>query len=256
LQCGTRLEVPHQDLEGPRQGAAPPSPGEPSASPAKPEDHDHVDGGRQHGTEGLPWESRQSFMDLKAYWQTTRSVLLHPGESLARWGPPRDMEGALLFLLMFGSAGEILANYWVRLLPLASGKAAGSLDNMISFGLFMLKAPLLVLVTTLLVSLLIHFFLFLLRASLVPWKQTFALLAYVSGAIACLQLIPFLGLALAPIWGVAVSIRGLRQLHRTTTWRVVASLSLPLAILLLLFLALLLFIVGVGLIALGTFGLP
>jgi hypothetical protein len=256
LQCGARLEMSRQELDGPRQAAPPRTPGEPSAIPAEPDDLDQADGGRQHEREGFPWEKRQGFMDLKAYWQTTRGVMLHPGESLVHWGPPRDMESALLFLVMFGSVGEILANYWVRLLPLASGKAAGSLDNLISFGLFMLKAPLLVLITTLSASLLIHFFLFLLRASKEPWQRTFALFAYVSGAMAGLQLIPFLGLVLAPIWGVVASICSLRELHRTTTWRVVVSFFLPFAILLLLFVTLLLFIVGAGLIALGTLGLP
>jgi predicted Zn finger-like uncharacterized protein len=249
LSCGTLLELP---LPAPTAGAG----GEPPAVADSGPGQEHEACVTMGGAETIPWENRLGFWDLKAYWQTTRSILLHPGQSFVRWGPPRDGEAALLFLLVFGSAGEVLADYWLRVLQLATGNSSGSVDNLTSFGLFILKAPLLVLLATLIGSLVIHFFLFLLHAANEPWKKTFALFAYVSGSLACLQLIPVVGLFVAPIWGSVASICGLKELHRTSPWRVAASFSLPLAILLLVFLALLLLIVGAGLVLLGNLKLP
>jgi hypothetical protein len=249
LSCGTRLELP---LPAPTAGAG----GETLAKPDSAPRQEQEEGVTARVAETIPWENRLSFLDLRAYWHTTRSILLHPAQSFARWGPPRDGEAALLFLIIFGSAGEVLADYWLRVLQLAMGNSAGSVDNLISFGLFILKAPLLVLLATVLGSLVIHFFLFMLRAANEPWKKTFALFAYVSGSLAGLQLIPFVGLFLAPIWGSVACIWGLKALHRTSPWRVAASFSLPLAILLLVFVVLLLLMVGAGMFLLGNLNLP
>jgi hypothetical protein len=203
-----------------------------------------------------PWETRTGCLDLRAYWTTTRAILLQPGQSFRQWGPRNEIEGALLFLLIYGSAGQILANYWLKLLHLLGGQGPASSPEGLDFMLFVLKAPFIALFSTFLASLIIHFLLFLTRASREPWKQTFALLAYVSGALASFQVIPFLGLLLAPTWGLIVSISGLRELHRTSTLRVLASLSLPLLLMLILLFFLLMLIVGAGLLIFNQLDLP
>ena len=195
-----------------------------------------------------PWERRTGCLDLRAYWATTRAILFHPGQSFRQWGPRNDIEGALLFLLIYGSAGQVLGNYWLKLLHLLGGKSPASSLESIDFILFVLKAPFIVLLSTFLTSGIVHFLLFLTRASKEPWKQTFALLAYVSGALASLQVIPFLGLLLAPTWGLIVCICGLRELHRTSTLRVLTSLSLPLLLMLMVLFIFLMMLVGAGLV--------
>ena len=201
----------------------------------------------------IPWEQRRGFLDFQAYWQTTRGILFHPAQSFAQWNPPVEMEGALLFLVTFGSLGQILAQYWVMFLRDSMTTSAGVAQDWFGFSLFILKAPFLVLLSTLISAAVIHFFLFLLRATSGKWSKTFALFAYLSGALACLQLIPVAGLFIAPIWGLVSGVCGLRELHRTTTWRVIAAFFLPLIILLTLLFCLMLLIVGAGLVALQGF---
>jgi hypothetical protein len=204
----------------------------------------------------IPWEERSSPLDLMAYWQTTRCILFHPAQSFARWSPPKDMEGALWFLVIFGSLGQILANYWIRLIQAGAADSAAPADGWIGFGLFILQAPFLALIWTFLVGLITHFFLFLLRGTSQPWTRTFAFFAYVSGSLALLQPIPFVGLAIAPFWGLAVSVCGLRELHKTTTWRVLAAFLLPLALLMTLLFFLALLIVGAGVLMLSSLPWP
>lgn len=201
----------------------------------------------------IPWEQRRGFLDFQAYWQTTRSILFHPAQSFAQWNPPVEMEGALLFLVTFGSLGQILAQYWVMFLRDTMATSAGVAQDWFGFSLFILKAPFLVLLSTLISAAVIHFFLFLLGATSEKWSKTFALFAYLSGALACLQLIPVAGLFLAPIWGLVSGVCGLRELHRTTTWRVITAFFLPLIIMLTLLFCLMLLIVGAGLVALQGF---
>jgi hypothetical protein len=201
----------------------------------------------------IPWEQRRGFLDFQAYWQTTRGILFHPAQSFAQWKPPVEMEGALLFLVIFGSLGQILAQYWVMFLRDSMTTPVGTAQDWFEFSIFILKAPFLVLLSTLFSAAVIHFFLFLLRATSEKWSKTFALFAYLSGALACLQLIPVAGLFIAPIWGLVSGVCGLRELHRTTTWRVIVAFLLPLIIMLTLFFFLMLLIVGAGLVALQGF---
>lgn len=201
----------------------------------------------------IPWEQRRGFLDFQAYWQTTRGILFHPAQSFARWNPPVEMEGALLFLVIFGSLGQILAQYWVTFVSESMTTPLGVAQDWFDFSLFILKAPLLVLLSTLFSAAVIHFFLFLLRATSEKWSKTFALFAYLSGALACLQLIPVAGLFIAPIWGLVSGVCGLRELHRTTTWRVIVAFFLPLIIMLTLLFFLMMLIVGAGLVALQGF---
>jgi hypothetical protein len=201
----------------------------------------------------IPWEQRRGFLDFQAYWQTTRGILFHPAQSFAQWNPPEEMEGALLFLVIFGSLGQILAQYWVMFVHESITTQLGTAQDWFGFSLFILKAPFLVLLSTLFSAAVIHFFLFLLRGTSEKWSKTFALFAYLSGALACLQLIPVAGVFIAPIWGLVSGVCGLRELHRTTTWRVIAAFLLPLMIMLTLLFCLMLLIVGAGLVALQSF---
>jgi hypothetical protein len=132
------------------------------------------------------------------------------------------------------------------------GSSLGIPEDWLGFGLFALKAPFLVLLSSLVSAAIIHFFLFLLRATAHPWSKTFAFYAYLGGALACLQLIPVAGIFIAPIWGLVSSVCGLRELHHTDTWRVIGAFALPLGIFLVLLFFLALFIVGAGLVALNT----
>ena len=204
----------------------------------------------------IPWEERSSPLDLMAYWQTTRCILFHPAQSFARWSPPKDMEGALLFLVIFGSLGQILADYWIRLIKAGAAGSVTPADGWIGFGLFILQAPFLVLIWTFLCGMITHFFLFLLRGTSQPWTKTFAFFAYVSGSLALLQPIPFVGLAIAPFWGLVVSVCGLRELHKTTTWRVAAAFLLPMALFMTLLFFLALLIVGAGVLVLSSLPWP
>jgi hypothetical protein len=230
--------------------------GPPAETGGTPEAQSSAPSGNDHAPTAIPWEGRTGALDFKAYWRTTRGILLHPAHSFARWDAPADMEGALLFLVFFGSFGQVLANYWVRLLQAGTASTAAPADNWIAFGLFVLQAPLMVLVSTFLTAVLTHFFLFLLRATSQPWTKTFALFAYLTGALACLQLIPFVGLVLAPFWGLVAAVCGLRQLHGTTTGQVVAAFLLPLALILSLLFLLALLIIGTGLAILNSLPWP
>jgi hypothetical protein len=245
IRCGAAVMLPAS--AGPPQGndstSTPEAAVEGVASEAAPED-------------GPPWERRRAFWDLPAYWQTARAILFHPAASFRRWRLRIDTESALLILLLYGSLGEILADYWVRLGQGLLGRAPAAPGQLLDFVLFMLKVPLLLLLSTVVMSGVIHALLILLGARGEPWKKTFALLAYLSGALAALQLLPFLGVLLAPFWGMAACVVGLRELHGTTTWRVVLSLLLPLLLLLLLGGVILLVVLGVGLLAVQKLAMP
>ena len=188
----------------------------------------------------VKWEERSSWLDLAAFWQTSKNILLHPSATFTALDHEAGIRNSLVYLLVYGSLGQIIGRYWFTLLGIHYGILSGSaVNNTIRFGTTILLTPILLLTIIFVAAGLVHLLLRILLAARRPFSATFQVVAYASGATSLLNVIPFVGRIIMPIWALVLYFVGLAKAHQTSRMR--------------LFFAFLLLLLIVSFVVLGVF---
>ena len=145
---------------------------------------------------------------------------------------------ALSFGLILGTLGQACNVFWGH----ALGRQYLSLRSAI---LGLIFAPLLVILTTFLTTWVVHFCLWILRGTHNGVRATFRVMAY-GQATGLFLAIPYLGMALAAVWGLVVAIAGLAAVHGTGRWRAFWALFLPMIFIFGIIVAVVLLMLAVG----------
>lgn len=179
----------------------------------------------------VKWEARASWLDMAAFWQTSKNILFHPAATFTALDYEAGIRSSLVYLLVYGSLGQIIGRYWFTLLGIHYGILDGNaLNNTIRFGSTILLTPLLLLAIIFVAAGLIHFALRMLFAAQRPFSATFQVVAYASGATSLFNIIPFVGRLIMPIWALVLSFVGLTKAHQTSRKRILFALLLLLVI--------------------------
>ena len=179
----------------------------------------------------VDWEARTSWLDLVAFWRTSKNILFHPSVTFSALNYEAGMRSSLVYLLVYGSLGQIIGRYWFTLLGIRYGILEGNaLNNTIHFGGTMLLTPIVLLASLFVVASLVHLVLRILRATRRPFTATFQVMAYASGATFLVNVIPFVGRFIMPIWALVLYFIGLVNAHQTSKTRVLFALLLPLVL--------------------------
>ena len=177
------------------------------------------------------WEARTSWLDMAAFWQTSKNILFHPSATFTAFNYQAGIRSSLVYLLVYGSLGQIIGRYWFTLLGIHYGILdSNPLNNTVRFGATILTTPALFLVFIFVAAALSHLLLRVLFAAQRPFSATFQVLAYASGATSLLNVIPFFGRLIMPIWALGLYFVGLVNAHKTSRVRVFFALFLPLLI--------------------------
>jgi hypothetical protein len=177
------------------------------------------------------WEARTSWLDLIAFWRTSKNILFHPGVTFTALNYEAGIHGSLVYLLVYGSLGQIIGRYWFTLLGIRYGILQGNaLGNTIHFGVAVLLTPIVLFASILIVAGLVHLVLRILRATRRPFAATLQVMAYASGATSLVNVIPFVGRFIMPIWALVLYFVGLVKAHQTSKTRVFVALLLPLVL--------------------------
>ncbi len=195
--------------------------------------------------ETMPWLRKNSVFDIRAYYNTAKEFLLRPVSAFTRWKPERYFNDALVFLLIFGSLGKILNEYWFYMLTGLIGNIQKSpFENVLTFGASALFTPVGVLAGTFVYSGVTHLMLNIFRGAKKNWHSTFATMAWVSGSVSLFSLIPIVGALIASVWGFISLMIGLKVVHETSSVKAFFALTLPTLIIFALLLFFLFAIVG------------
>ena len=182
--------------------------------------------------QGIQWEQRVSWLDIGAFWRTSKNILFHPSDTFANIYYNAGIGSSLVYLLVYGSLGQIVGRYWFTLLGIHYGILDGNpLSNSIRFAGMALMTPFLLLAFIFVAAGLVHLVLRILLAAHRPFSSTFQVMAYASGATSLVNVIPFLGKLIMPVWALILYSVGLRQAHQTSRAKVFFALFLPLVIL-------------------------
>jgi hypothetical protein len=182
--------------------------------------------------QGIQWEQRVSWLDIGAFWRTSKDILFHPSDTFAKIYYDEGIGSSLIYLLVYGSLGQIIGRYWFTLLGIHYGILEGNpISNSIRFAGMALMTPFLLLAFIFVAAGLVHLVLRILLAAHRPFSSTLKVMAYASAASSLVNVIPFLGRVMMPVWALILYSIGLRQVHRTSGAKVFCALFLPVVIL-------------------------
>lgn len=174
----------------------------------------------------FPWPPRSDESSIDALGRTWSGALFHPARFFSSMPIDASLAPAVVFLLIATYAGAGVNLFWQMVLPTPGwlppefqSTGAEAVSG------FLLAGPFALAVSTI-VALIVHVGLIVFGARRERAANTVAVTYYVSAA-SIFQVIPWLGALLAGFWGIAISIIGVREVHRTSTMRAAAAVLVP-----------------------------
>ncbi len=211
VYCGRLLEA------GPSERtAAPLTPPRPFSGARSEEDFSEDE-------KACPWEDREGYGTLNAYFQTATKCLLTPTKFFHDL-PLND--GYLNPILFAAMTVPVVAVSMYILMALFGGVHIGGLLFFI-FGVSCLFVGSLIVVPVILAisSGILHLCLHLVGGANEGYQATFRVVAY-SWVTNLFGIIPIVG-SLASLWGLVLTVIGLRETHKTTTGSAVLAVAIP-----------------------------
>jgi hypothetical protein len=181
--------------------------------------------------QGVYWEKRSSWLDLAAYWRTSISILFNPSATFTGLNYSTGIRSSLVYALVYGSLGQIIGRFWFTLIAIHNGVLTGdAFDNTMRFGGAALLTPILLVLFIFFAASLVHLALRLLFSARRSFSATFQVIAYTFGATSLINIIPFVGRFLMPIWALVLCFVGLTKAHQTSKIKAFFALLLPLVL--------------------------
>lgn len=202
---------------------------------------------------GIPWETRLSEDPLGATWQTWRESVFSP-DSFFRALPPRGgWLPALGYLVLFSIIGAFFSLIWSLAfsgIAVRAGEGAeAGLSPVAEAFLSFFITPFAAVLGVFLIGGLYHLLLMLMNAASGGYRGTVRVLCYAAGPVV-FGIVPILGNLVATVWWVVLAIVGLRNVHRTETWKAAVAVLVPVALLMLITIFAVIAAVAVGLMVL------
>lgn len=178
----------------------------------------------------VPWEHLEKYGFFPGLSQTIHKVLFSPAFFFRHMPLGQGKIMPLVFYLLVSEVQALAQFFWqmtgILSVPEMSGKFGGMLGlGMTGIGsLFILIFyPVLLTIMLFLISGINHFCLNILRAASGGFEGTFRVLSY-SSAPMVFSVIPVLGPLIGVIWTFICTIIGFKNMHRTTTLKVVLAM--------------------------------
>lgn len=175
-----------------------------------------------------PWEERENYGTINAYFQTASKCILTPTSFFSKLPTQNGYFNPILFVAMTLPVATVLTYLWIALFK---GMGFAGLIGLlfvasILFVLGLIFVPIFLAIW----SGILHLCLLIVGGAREGYQATFRVVSY-SSITSVFNAIPIIG-SLASLWGLVLTVIGLRETHKTTTGRAVAALAIPLGIVL------------------------
>lgn len=211
--------------------AVPPAVGAPPTLPLAP-----IAAGVSAGSPGagLPWEHRAQLGFFKAWFDTVSLLITKPSEAFTMMRLEGGLMDPLLFGLIGGSIGSILAALY-QILIRSFGFAAGSNVLFNKFGLGassfvivdLIFTPVKVAIGLFILGGILHLCLMLFGGASRPFETTFRVTGYTVGASYLFCVVPVCGGLVALVYLIVLATIGLARTHQTTTGKALMAVLAP-----------------------------
>jgi hypothetical protein len=180
----------------------------------------------------VPWEDRQRLGFLPAFSQTWSDSVFRPAEFFRRAPKTGNVGAALLYAILIVTTAGLLSIFWQYLFwdRFSNWENLESIIGMeISrsiLGVWAVLLPFSAIIALFISSFIFHLCLMIVGSSKNGYEATLRGLCYSYGPY-LFVLIPFCGSLIAGVWTFVLMIIGWRELHESTTGRVLFAVLLP-----------------------------
>jgi hypothetical protein len=181
----------------------------------------------------VPWEDRQRLGFLPAFSQTWSESVFRPAEFFRRAPKTGNLGAALLYSCLIGIAGSMLSLFWTYWFWESSPdleriyQLFGMDYNRALLGYIALLVPIFTIIGIFIAAAIYHLCLMLTGANKYGFETTLRGFCYSYGP-QLLAVIPQCGGLIALIWQIILTVIAWREMHESTTGRVVTAALLPL----------------------------
>lgn len=181
--------------------------------------------------EGCAWEDRDSFGTFNAFGDTLQKSLFTPTKFFRALSPVGGIGAAMLYAVIVGTLSAAVAMMWqyatfspADIVIVSSWQIPPLAGYVWAAGLMIL--PLLIVAATIIRGLILHLSLAVVGGANGDFGATLKVVSYAASASA-FNVFPFVGAPIAFLWRVALTVIGLREVHRITTVRAFVAWLLP-----------------------------
>jgi hypothetical protein len=192
--------------------------------------------------QGNPWERRDELGASQGFLEALKLFVVSPAEAFNQTRRQGDYGSPLLFAVVLGWAGVLIAKVWETLFGMSVLSAfppevRDQLPFLVggsTFGLVLslVLAPIYILVALFIWSALLHLCLVLvggLKDSTAGFEGTFRVVSYATVAQLG-SLVPIFGSLITLVWTVVLGVVGITSLHKSSQGQAVAALLIPLVL--------------------------
>ncbi len=192
--------------------------------------------------QGNPWERRDELGASQGFLEALKLFVVSPAEAFNQTRRQGDYGSPLLFAVVLGWAGVLIAKVWETLFGMSVLSAFPPevrdqipfLVGGSTFGLVLslVLAPIYILVALFIWSALLHLCLVLvggLKDSTAGFEGTFRVVSYATVAQLG-SLVPIFGSLITLVWTVVLGVVGITSLHKSSQGQAVVALLIPLVL--------------------------
>jgi len=192
--------------------------------------------------QGNPWERRDELGASQGFLEALKLFVVSPAEAFNQTRRQGDYGSPLLFAVVLGWAGVLIAKVWETLFGMSVLSAfppevRDQLPFLVggsTFGLVLslVLAPIYILVALFIWSALLHLCLVLvggLKDSTAGFEGTFRVVSYATVAQLG-SLVPIFGSLITLVWTVVLGVVGITSLHKSSQGQAVVALLIPLVL--------------------------
>ena len=179
-----------------------------------------------------PWEERENYGTINAYFQTATKCILTPTSFFSKLPTTNGYFNPILFVAMTLPVAAVLTYLWIALFTRMG--LAGLVGLLFVASILFVLGVIFVPISLAIWSGILHLCLLLVGGAREGYQATFRVVSY-SAVTSIFNAVPFVG-SLASLWGLVLTVIGLREIHKTTTGRAVGALAIPLGIVLVIIL--------------------
>ncbi len=198
-----------------------------AASPVHPAAHVQSEEEPYDEEKECPWEERESYGTLNAFFQTASKCILTPTRFFSKLPTSDGYLNPILFVAMILPITAVVTYLWIGLFR--GMHLTGLIGLFFLASLLFLLAEIVLPISLAIWSGILHLCLYLLGGAREGYQATFRVVSYCS-VVGLFNAVPFIGSLGSFLYGLVLTTIGLRETHKTTTAKAVGAWAIPLGI--------------------------